>query len=417
MAFKQFSSSVTLHQALEPPLLLDDIGLPRYWATVRAAVSSRDLAVSTETKNLRHIEALYVFADDLKYQGFLDDTLTQCDFGELGSLLEAYFISLKNRPKLTDSAQKQWRTGLSFIRDVVTGLGKNAAAHSGLAHVEAQLLRLDAAYSQLKIQKRRRPATLRALPAEVVSWLYETLDPESPTNPFKRQITRWRVFTAFVIMLHEGLRRGEMLLLPVDAVKTGFDSKTQCDRHWINIQSLETDDKEAGVKVNVDKRFNKPSIKTSDSIRQIPVSKLTANVIQSYADNYRGKPDHPFLLNSQKNLALSHESLTTYFTRISAQLPASVRKLLHDRNNKESIEPHDLRHTCAVVRLNQMLAEGTSMAVAVPGLRAFFGWSIDSDMPMRYARAVFEDRNANIWARIQDDRIELLQAIPKGRNK
>lgn len=414
MTFKQFSGAFALHQALDSPVLLDNTKLPRYWATARAAVSSRDWAPSTESKNLRHIEALYVFADDHNYQGFLDDTLAQCDFGELGSLLEAYFISLKNRPKLTESAQKQWRTGLSFVRDVVTGLGKNAAAPSGLARIEAQLLQLDASYGQLRIQKPRRPTTYRALPADVVSWLYETLDPESLSNPFKREKTRWRVFTAFIIMLHQGLRRGEMLLLPVDAVKTGIDKKTRSVKRWINVQNLETEDKEAGVEVQVDTRYNKPSIKTSDSVRQIPVSKFTSDLIQSYSENYRGKPDHPFLFNTQWKTALSHESLTAYFTRLSAQMPASVRKLLHDKNNKASIEPHDLRHTCAVVRLNQMLAEGTSMEVAVQRMRVFFGWSIGSDMPMRYSRAVFEDRNANVWAKIQDDRIELLQAIPKG---
>ncbi|NVI82709.1 site-specific integrase [Janthinobacterium sp. BJB401] len=414
MGFKQFSGSVALHQALRSPVLLDDIGLPRYWAAVSAAVSSRDLALTTETRNLRYIEAFYVFADELHRPGFLDDMLTQCDFAELGSLLEAYFISLRNRPKLTEAAQKQWRTGLSFVRDVVTGLGKNAAAPSGLSQLETKLLQLDTSYGQLRLQKTRRPATLRSLPAEVVEWLYETLDPESPKNPFKRQITRWRVFIAFVVMLHEGLRRGELLLLSVDAVKTRFDKKTQRYRHWINVQNLEVEDDEGGAAVIVDTRYNKPSIKTNDSIRQIPVSDLISNLIQSYVENFRGKCDHPFLLNTQLKTALSHESLTAYFNHLSERMPASVRKLLQDKNKKDSISPHDLRHTCAVVRLNQMLEEKVPMVEALQRLRSFFGWSYKSDMPLRYARAVFEDRNANVWARILDDRIELVRSIPKG---
>ena len=340
-----------------------------------AVVSSRDLARTTETRNLRYIEALYVFADNLHRPGFLDDILTQCDFAELSSLLEAYFISLRNRPKLTEAAQKQWRTGLSFVSDVVIGLCRNAAAPSGLAKLETRLLQLDASYGQLRIHKPRRPATLRSLPADVVSWLYETLDPESTTNPFKRHVTRWRVFTAFVFMLHEGLRRGELLLLSVDAVKTGFDRKTQRNRHWINVQNLDVEDVESGVVVKVDTRYKKPSIKTSDSIRQIPVSDLTSNLIQSYVENYRGKCHHPFLLNSQWKTALSHESLTAYFRRLSAQMPASLRKLLHDKNKKDSIEPHDLRHTCAVVRLNQMLAQDVPMDEALQRMRSFFAWS------------------------------------------
>lgn len=412
MPLRHFTNSAASHHVFKTPVLLDAMGFPRYWATVRTFVSGQDWAPTTSTKTLRYIDALYEFADDLKYQGFLDATLTECDFDELGSLLEAYFISLKNRPKLTASVQHQWRAGLSFVRDVLAGIGKNADAPSGLANIEAKLLRLDASYGQLRIQKPRQPATLRSLPAEVINWLYVTLDPESPTNPFKREITRWRVFTAFIIMLHEGLRRGELLLLTVDAVKTEFDKKAQCDRHWINVQNLEVDDSDAGADCTVDTRCNKPSIKTADSIRQIPVSRLTANVILTYTENYRGKADHPFLLNTQWQTPLSHESLTAYFKLVSEQMPKELRKLLFDKNNKTSIDPHDLRHTSAVVRLTQFVADGESMPVALQRLRAFFGWSVNSEMPLRYSRAVFENRNATMWAKIQDDRIELLNAIP-----
>jgi hypothetical protein len=60
-----------------------------------------------------------------------------------------------------------------------------------------------------------------------------------------------------------------------------------------------------------DSRQKRPSIKTVDSNRQVPVSELTSRIIQTYTDNYRGKPNHPFLLNSQWNTALSHDSVTT----------------------------------------------------------------------------------------------------------
>lgn len=405
MLIKYSDSSIP--PSLRGPILVDSMGLPRFWVTVWILYASADLALSTESKKLRYIESLYVFADSLHGPSYLDDVLGHCDVEKLGTILEAYFVSLKNRSKVTEATQKQWQAGLSFVKDVVRLLNHSNAAIGTLAKVETKLLHLDAMYGQLRIQKTRRPDILRSLPAEVASYLYEMLDPDSKNNPFTRECTRWTVFLAFVIMLHQGLRRGELLLLPVDAVKSGFDNKRQKAKYWINI--LKSEDAE-----ELDPRYNKPSIKTADSIRQVPVSELTANLIQTYTENYRGKPDHPFLLNTQWNTPLSHESLSAYFTKLSSRLPASVLKLLSDRTGKTSISPHDLRHTCAVVRLNQLLTKETPMDVALQKLRTFFGWSRSSDMPRKYARAVFEDRLANVWSNILDDRIEILRAIPRG---
>ena len=97
----------------------------------------------------------------------------------------------------------------------------------------------------------------------------------------------------------------------------------------------------------------------------MPVSELTANLVQTYTENFRGKADHPFLLNTQWNSPLSHESLTAYFKRLSDSLPKAVLKVLKDRNGKDSVDPHDLRHTCAVVRLNQLLTDGVPMDEAL----------------------------------------------------
>lgn len=213
---------------------------------------------------------------------------------------------------------------------------------------------------------------------------------------------------AFIILLHQGLRRGELLLLPMDAVKSEFDRKLGRVRYWLNIETN-------AERESIDKRHNKPSIKTAHSIRQIPVTEFTANLIQTYTENFRGKPDHPFLLNSQWNTPVSHESLTDYFKQISAHLPPPIRDILKNRTTKTSISPHDLRHTCAVVRLSQLIKQGDSMDVALPKLRAFFGWARDSDMPMRYASAEFEDQLAGLWTNVFDDRVSILRAIPEGR--
>jgi integrase len=231
------------------------------------------------------------------------------------------------------------------------------------------------------------------------------LDPESSINPFRDGVSRWRVYTIFMLLLHQGLRRGELLSFPVDVIKSGFDQNRQQVRYWMTVRYNEYQ--------NEDPRYSKPSIKNAPSIRQIPVSKTTALLVQEYATNYRGKPDHSFLINSQKQSPLSTEGVTKLFEKITASLPKRLRKILIDHTGDDSISPHDLRHTCAVVRLNQLLSSGVEMTDALERMRAFFGWSRDSDMPLRYARAVFEDRLASVWNNTFDDRVEVLRNLPE----
>ncbi len=231
------------------------------------------------------------------------------------------------------------------------------------------------------------------------------LDPESSINPFRGIVSRWRVYMIFMLLLHQGLRRGELLNFPVDVIKSGFDRNRQQPRYWMTVQYNEYEDD--------DPRYSKPSIKNAPSFRPIPVSKPIALLVQEYVTNYRGKPDHSFLLNSQKQNPLSTEGVTKMFQKITASLPRQLRKILIDHTGDDSISPHDLRHTCAVVRLNQLLVSGVEMADALERMRAFFGWSRDSDMPLRYARAVFEDRLASVWNSTFDDRVDVLRNLPE----
>src|SRR5690606_8265061 len=116
---------------------------------------------------------------------------------------------------------------------------------------------------------------------------------ESIRNPFRSKMQRWRNYCILLAMLHQGLRRGEALLLPVNSIKSGIDERTLSTRHWINVQHLFEDD---------DPRFcDPPSIKNAQSIRQIPISAELANIFQAFIANYRGKSPYPQLfLNSQR---------------------------------------------------------------------------------------------------------------------
>ncbi|MEN3032026.1 tyrosine-type recombinase/integrase [Chromobacterium amazonense] len=399
----------TLPRVLRSGVLVDPGSrLPRYWSVVWNSIFAGELADSTRAGKLRAIDALYQHADVLRGPGALDDALGQLDHVALADILESWFVSIRNRPAASRSDELRWQTGLGFVTNIVKMLSGSQKPNESLRKIEERLLRLNLLYRQLHIKKKTQSETIRSLPESVGEALYAILDPASLQNPFAEPAMRWRVFIAFILMLHQGLRRGELLLLPVDCIKSAFDKKQDRERYWLNVRENEYDDE------GVDTRYSKPSIKTANSIRQIPVSATVAKCVKVYVENYRGRPDHPFLLNSKRNNPLSTESLTKAFALATKALPLLIMEELEDRTGKTSISPHDLRHTCAVIRLHQLLNQGDSMDEALQKLRTFFGWAKDSVMPARYARAVFEDRLSSIWNEAFDDRVTLLRSIPKG---
>ncbi|RFP19564.1 tyrosine-type recombinase/integrase [Duganella sp. BJB475] len=392
---------------LRGPVLVDSKGLPRYWATVWSAATAGALADSTHLKKLRYVDNLYEHADGLRGYGALDDALASLDDAALGQILESWFISIRNKPCTTPADETRWQVGFHFVSSVVSWIAKSGSDQI-LRQIETRLHQLSVLYSQFRVRKRNAPESIRSLPASTVEALYQLLDPESHKNPFPRLQTRWRIYVAFILMLHQGLRRGEVLLLPADAVKSGHDARLGRVRSWINIRENEYEDSEQ------DPRHSKPGIKTQASIRQIPVSETTARIVQMYTENYRGRAEHSFLLSSKSRAPLSTEALTKAFSVVSSRLPSAVVAELKARTGKTTITPHDLRHTCSVVRLHQLLLQGDSMDEALQKMRTFFGWSRQSTMPARYARSVFEDRLAGVWNDAFDDRVELLRGLRGG---
>jgi integrase len=350
--FKNYRGRLIPH-TLSGPVLIDSLGLPRFWITVWSLFNSSDLANSSKVKQFRYLEAFYEFSDQLKGSGSLDDAIASINIELLGEILEAYFIAIQNQSSVNKSSEHKWQAAFQFVRDIVLRLSKSDLPLKKIHMIEARLNKLNMLYQQLRISKQRNSEIIRSLPATVIEALYQLLDPDSNSNPFKTFAAKWRVFIIFVLLLHQGLRRGELLLLPADAVKSGFDSKLGKTQYWMSIIDNHYE--------NDDPRYSKPSIKTSSSIRQVPVSELTTNIIQEYAENYRGRPDHSFLINSQHKKPLSTEAITVLFKKISNALPKAAMIELEQRTGKKSITPHDLRHTCAVARLNQLLSKGDSM--------------------------------------------------------
>jgi hypothetical protein len=229
-------TSSSVPAILRGPVLTDRRGLPRYWSTVWSTVVAAALADSTHIKKLRFIENLYAHADVYVGKDSLDDALGLMDEDRLAIILESWFVSIRNRSDGTDSDEKRWQTGLDFVTSVVAWVSIKQA-DGRIRNIEKRLHRLSTLYSQLHVRRVNPVETIRSLPASVVEALHEMLDPESHLNPFARLQTRWRVFIAFTLLLRQGLRRGELLLLPCDVVKSAFDARQQRTRYWINIRS------------------------------------------------------------------------------------------------------------------------------------------------------------------------------------
>ena len=99
------------------------------------------------------------------------------------------------------------------------------------------------------------------------------------------------------------------------------------------------------------------------------------------------------------------------FEIASARLSRRSVEALESAMHAPTVTAHDLRHTCAVVRMTQLIEVGVDMDVAKERLRAFFGWSFESEMPRHYARAYFESRLDSVWRKKFDAHVEALRDL------
>jgi hypothetical protein len=74
--------------AFRCPALVDHMGLPRYWASVWASFLPADLAASTVSKKLGHLESFYQHTDQQIGLGRLDDALADCNMAGSDSVCD-----------------------------------------------------------------------------------------------------------------------------------------------------------------------------------------------------------------------------------------------------------------------------------------------------------------------------------------
>lgn len=98
-----------LNSALTGPLLVDEDGVPRFWALVWAIYRTIGATSSLE-KKLRYIEALYSHSHEIASPSLLDldSAIARMDVEQLTSLLQAYYIHVSNSAPITPASQL-WR--------------------------------------------------------------------------------------------------------------------------------------------------------------------------------------------------------------------------------------------------------------------------------------------------------------------
>lgn len=394
--------SAQLPLSLQRPVALSSSGGLRFWATVYEITSLSHIKESTTALNLHAIDALYRHVHERTGEDGLDRLLNELDVDELVDALDAYFLKLRNLSVQTGSNNRdQWRSVANFVE---TSLNQISSDEKAATAVRRGLRRLQIKLDNLQPNpKRSRTNVIRALPSIVLSEVYDIFDPASSRNPFRGETQRWRNHCLLLSMLHQGLRRGEALLLPANDVKEGMDDTTLRTRHWMNVQNLFDEE---------DPRFsNRPSIKNVQSVRQIPVSAGMAARFQHFVDEHRGRSPYPQLFLNSSGTPLGTRSVGNIMAAASRALSDAAKESLIDNMREPSFTGHDLRHTCAVVRLFHYRSAAVPEEEALQKLRAFFGWTYDSLMPRRYARAYYERHVAEVWNDDFDAHVDAIRTI------
>ncbi len=381
-------TGMLVHTRASPPVVLvDPIRLlPRFWATAwSTGFAGRSQAENTLVMRLRHIGAFYDHCDERFGVDALDGALSTRDATALRSMLESFYLHLTESLNYTTTTVKRWDSVRQFTLDIVTQQGVESEAHRALGSAIG-------AFGRIRSPRRGRFKFARALPTSTLVDLLEIAEPNSPRNPFKSERTRWRNWLVLNLLLLCGLRRGEAMLLTADSLKRDADVTTTADE---------------------DPRARRPSIKTEESHRQIPVSADLADLYGRYLADYRQDDGrHGFLLTSRDGDPLSAESFSKMFEALTDALAPQPRARFDERTGgKRHISPHDLRHTCATARYAMFIAQDRDRELAMQRLRAFFGWSVHSKMPELYARAAIQDDLMRTWCTLFDARVHELRSL------
>jgi integrase len=385
------------------PICVNQAEIPRFWATIWSDVFKASLEISTRRKHMAALDRLYSAVYRQRGTDCLDTLLADANVDAIEECLVGFLAELRNEAVIDRvDRSSTWASAVLFITDMLRHAGNSYGART--ADMEVRLLRLDALYGQLQPVSKRPPPPIRALPASVIEDLYEIFRPDSPRNPFKAEWIRWRNLLIFMLLLRLGLRRSEAALLLTRSFKEDFDPVAGKKVHWLDVE--QTDE--------FDPRYEKPSLKTASSRRQLPIQQEIVVLFQNVG-NHPHNSSYPHLLISQKRKPLSLRSISEIFEVATTALSDQAIKSL-EKQGLQGVSCHDLRHSSAVVRMRRYQDNGDELDLAVEKLRDFFGWTRESEMPRLYAKAYFETSLAEVWDENFDLFVDALRrSVPEMR--
>lgn len=370
---------------------------PRYWSTVwTLAKAGRGWSENTLKTRLRHLDRFYLYCDTKYGYDALDSALGDADAPRVHLMVNDFYAELTSDANYNFTDVQCWDAVRLFILYF---------ARCWMVQDEAWRAVLSAINGTGRIRdpQRGRVKFVRALPEVTLTELLAVAEPGSDGNPFKNLSIQVRNWLVVLLLLLCGLRRGEALLLTVDSLKHDVDRQTGEVRYWLDVTT--TDDE--------DRRSSKPSIKTAQSHRQIPISLDLAGLIEQYVSEHRADNGSTrFLLTAVDGDELSAESVNKMLAALSAAMaPHALQRFKERTGGKKRVSSHDLRHTCATVRYELFIKIDRDKELALQRMRAFFGWAIESDMPAIYARAAIEDDLMRTWNDAFDRRVNVLRRI------
>lgn len=376
--------------AVEPGILL-----PRFWVTAWQLMSAgKSLKPKTEHTHLSHIAALYGHCDEEFGPGALDSAIGTGNASSLARMVESFYLDLVDGEEYSNSTIQRWASARLFLVRLFVFIDpgqEQFAPVSAMLHGIGNI--------QMSGSKVAHPLSL---PQTTLEDLMEVSNPLSIRNPFGDARLRWRVHVMLQILLQAGLRRGELLLLTVDSLKQDVSRTTGRTIYWLNITTPD----------EPDSRASKPSVKTEDSHRQVPVSDELAELIELYVSEYRPTGDTNFLVTADGRVGLSKEAFDKNLHELTEALSPASRHLLEERTGgRKWVSSHMPRHTCATVAYKFFMTTTGDRELSFQRMRAFFGWHRKSDMPEHYANSAVKDDLVRSWAATWDRQLEALRGL------
>lgn len=375
----------------------EHFGRPRYWSTVwTLAKAGQRWSENTLKTRLRHIDRFYRYCDTKFGTDALDIALGDANALCVHTMVNDFYVELTADAKYNFTDVQCWDAVRLFVLYFARyWMVQDDAWRSVDAAINAT--------GRMRDPERGRVKFIRALPDVTLAELLAVAEPGTDRNPFASLSIQVRNWLVVLLLLLCGLRRGEALLLTVDSMKHDVDRQTGEVRYWLDVTTTDDDDK----------RTSKPSIKTAESHRQIPISLDLAGLIEQYVSEHRAdNGSKRFLLTAEHGDELSAESVNSILATFSAAMaPEALRRFTERTGGKKRVSPHDLRHTCATVRYEAFNKSSPDKELTFQRMRAFFGWAIESDMPALYARAAIEDDLMKAWSDVFDSRVGVLRRL------